>query len=163
MSEILKPHKSKIALDRWLETRQNHLMESENGLKKVFCLVKDKNEVERYVFILYRETNLGFKIVDIYWMFYSYNHLASQQNWQRSYNFKLNSNIFVPGKFKKVNKMFVEHFKNIISSLELPKELLKKRFSLTPGAVLEWNKALSGLIYPNNFNYNNSSNSLLSS
>ena len=164
MSEIINTHKSRIALDRWLETRQNHLMESEKGLKKVFCLVKDKNEVERYVFIFYRETSIGFKITDIHWARYSYSNLIMQQNWQRNYDFKLNSEMFMPGKFKKTDKEFIKYLKSIISTLELPNELLQnKAIYYTPKEISDWNNAFEALIYPNNFNYNNSSSSLLSS
>ena len=165
MSEItINIHKSRIALDRWLETRQNHLMEDEKGLKKIFCLVKDKNEVERFVFIFYRETSIGFRIVDLHWVRHSYSSLIMQQNWQRNYDFKCNSDMFIPKKFKKVDKEFVKYLKSLISTLELPNELLQNEvIYYKPKGVSDWNNAFEALIYPNNFNYNNSSSSLLSS
>jgi len=165
MSEIIiNTHKSRIALDRWLETRQNHLLESKDGLKKVFVLVKDKNEVERFVFIQYRGTDLGFKLTDIHWLRYPYSSLVQQQNWHRNYSFKFNSGVFAPGRFKKVDKEFVKYLKNIVSTLELPTELFNNcGFYYKPKGVVLWNNALEALVYPNSFNYNNSSNSLLSS
>jgi len=165
MSEIkINTHKSRIALDRWLKTRQSHLLESKDGLKKVFTLVKDQNGAERFVFIQYRETDLGFKVTDIQWMVHPYSSLVLQENWHRNYNFKFNSGVFTPGKFKKVDKEFVKYFKNTVSTLELPAELLNNSVIFyRPKGVILWNDALQALVYPNNFNYNNSSNSLLSS